>query len=324
MDVRPSPLRAGSDKDAILANVALLYYGEGMTQGEIAKRMRLSRATIVNFLREARERGIVDIRVEGRSLAGSQVGRELCARYGLEDVYVSRPAEEGPADRAQALAQLARVAGMAFLDILEPGDRVGVAWSLTVHLMSQQIPRRPVEGVEVCQMVGSMFSERVPAAETCAIQTATAIAARCYTLHAPGLVASADLARVFLAEPTIRRQLDRLERLDLAVTSIGDMSPDTHLVAAGIASPAQIADAARAGARGIICCRFIDARGAPCPMPPDDRLIGIAIPTLRRARKRMLVVCGPERAEAVRAAIRGGLVSHLCVDQALAEALLAD
>lgn len=324
MSQKSPPIRAGNDKEALLANVALLYYGDGLTQGEIARRMKVSRATIVNLLREARERGIVDIRVHGRYIANTTLARDLRARYGLSDVYVSRAGEEGRASRADELAQLARVAGEALLDVLEPGDRLGIAWSETIHRMALEIPRQAVPGVEVCQMVGSMVSSRISAAETCAIEIANALSARCFTLHAPGVVASRELAQIFLAEPTIRAQLERLDLLDLAVTSIGTLSPDTHLVAAGIATPDELSAALAAGARGIVCCRYIDAEGEACRVAPDDRLIGIDIPTLRRARKRMLVVCGADRAHAVRAAIRGGLVSHLCLDYALAERLLAD
>lgn len=327
MNVQPAPARSQTDKDAFLANVALLYYGEGLTQGDIAQRMKVSRATIVNMLREARERGIVEIRVDGRSLAASNVARELRERFGLADVYVSRTGErkggEGRApDPAGDLAQLARVAASAFCDILEPGDRVGVEWSRTIHMMAQQLPRLAVEGVEVCQMVGSMVSTHLPASESCAILIANALSARCYTLHAPALVANAELARIFLSEPTIRAQLERLNELDMIVTAIGTVSDDTHLIAAGMATPEDVAAARAAGARGIMCCRYITAEGKACRMPPDDRLIAVEIEMLQRARKRLLVVRGAERAEAALAAIRGGLATHLCVDQKLAEALL--
>lgn len=322
MTMQPAPARSQTDKDAFLANVALLYYGEGLTQGDIAQRMKVSRATIVNMLREARERGIVEIRVDGRSLAASNVARELRERFGLADVYVSRAGEGRAPDPAGDLAQLARVAASAFCDILEPGDRVGVEWSRTIHMMAQQLPRLAVEGVEVCQMVGSMVSTHLPASESCAILIANALSARCYTLHAPALVANAGLARIFLSEPTIRAQLERLNELDMIVTAIGTVSDDTHLIAAGMATPEDVAAARAAGARGIMCCRYITAEGKACRMPPDDRLIAVEIEMLQRARKRLLVVRGAERAEAALAAIRGGLATHLCVDQKLAEALL--
>lgn len=322
MSVQSTQARTQTEKDAFLANVALLYYGEGLTQSDIAQRMKVSRATIVNMLREARERGIVDIRVDGRSLAASNIARDLRERFGFADVYVARAGEGKATDTETDLAQLARVAASAFCDILEPGDRVGVEWSRTIHELARQLPRLTVEGVEVCQMVGSMVSAHLPASESCAILIANALSARCYTLHAPALVANAELARIFLSEPTISAQLKRLSQLDMSVTSIGTLSPDTHLVTAGMATPADLKAAEDAGACGIMCCRYITAEGNPCPMPPDDRLIAVDIAMLRRVRKRLLVVRGADRAQATLAAIRGGLATHLCVDQALAEALL--
>jgi DNA-binding transcriptional regulator LsrR (DeoR family) len=42
---------------------AWLYYADEMTQSEIAKTLNVSRATVVNYLQEARSRGIVSIRI---------------------------------------------------------------------------------------------------------------------------------------------------------------------------------------------------------------------------------------------------------------------
>ena len=75
--------------DGYLANIALLYYQEGLNQSEIAKRLGLSRTTILNYLKEGRERGIVDIRVNGETLNSSKMARDLAQKYKLEGVYVA-------------------------------------------------------------------------------------------------------------------------------------------------------------------------------------------------------------------------------------------
>ena len=72
-----------------LANIAILYYQEGLNQGQIADRLGLSRATIVNYLKECRDRGIVDIRVNGESLRSSSTGQELRKMFSLDDVYIA-------------------------------------------------------------------------------------------------------------------------------------------------------------------------------------------------------------------------------------------
>ncbi len=313
------------DKDRILSNVALLYYGEGLTQSEIAKRMDVSRATIVNMLREGRERGIVEIRVDGDVLAASTISRQLCSKFGLADAYVSRSRAEGtgPATRSESLAQLARVAGMAILDVVEDGNTVGVAWGETIKAVSEAMPFERAKGVEVCQMIGSMVSDRVPASEDCAIKIANRLGAVCFTLHAPAVLSSAALAETLRTEPTIAAQLQRLEQLDVAIFSVGNTAPDTHLVAAGIAKPEELTAAVSAGAKGIVCCRYLDAAGHKISLAPDDQIVAVDIDHIKNARKRLLIASGDDRAEAVLACLSGGMVSHLCVDEPLANLLVS-
>lgn len=317
--------KSGStDKDLMLANVALLYYGEGLNQSDIAKRMDVSRATVVNMLRESRERGIVEIRVNGDMLSASTLSRDLCTKFGLVDAYISRSrsGKTGSAPRAETLDQLGRVAGMAFLDIVSPGDTVGVAWGETIKAVSSAIPRQQVADVTVCQMIGSMVSDRVPASEDCTIRIANRLDATCFTLHAPASLSSPKLAAELRAEPMIASQLGRLNALDMAVFSIGNMDAETHMVSAGIASPQELEQAVKTGAKGIVCCRFIDENGQHVLLPTDDRTIAIAIDELRAPAKKLLICAGTGRAEAVLAAIKGDLVTHLCVDEALALSLL--
>ncbi|WP_299547381.1 sugar-binding transcriptional regulator [uncultured Tateyamaria sp.] len=311
------------DRTARLSNVALLYYGEGLTQSEIAKRLQVSRVTVVNLLREARDQGIVEIHVNGEQLKESTLARELASKFDLEDVYVSDVFDTQAVDRAAVLRQLGRVASMAFLDIVEPGDRIGIAWGETIMAMSDALPRVRVEGAEVSQLIGSMISKRVPASENCTIRIASQIGAVCYTLHAPALASTPELAQLFRDEPTIATQLERLQNLDMVAYSIGNLSDETHMAAAGMTTVKELHAAQAKGARGIICCRFIDADGRGISLPPTDRIIASELADLRAAKKRMLVVCGEDRLDAIQAAIMGGLATHLCIDAALGKALLS-
>lgn len=315
--------KSSGKKDALLANVALLYYGQGLTQSEIAKRMQVSRATIVNMLRDSREKGIVEIRVDGSMLSTSSLARELRDKFGLADAYVALSGEpNAETTRAQVLKHVAQVGAAAVLDIAQAGDRIGVAWGETILAVSEMMPKAQLDNVEICQLIGSMTSSRVPASENCAIQMANKLGATVFTLHAPGIVATAQLAETFRNEPTIKAQIARLDAMDMTIASIGNTSDETHLADAGMATVDEVEAAREAGAVGIICCRYIDANGNALAMEPDARLIATSLKSLRKPSKRLLIVCGVDRADATLAALRGGLVSHLCVDQGLAEALI--
>ena len=307
----------------MLSNVALLYYGEGLTQGEIARRMQVSRATIVNMLKDCRDLGIVDIRVEGKHLKGSTLSRELRDKFDLQDVYVAQYGEVAVGDDQDG--PVAPSGARCF----DRNHRCHPAWRSCRNRLGrdndlggrrdavpfrQQCRNLPVDRVDDFRTgrgVGKLYDpDRAQAG------------ARSYTLHAPSLISTAELADRLRSEPTIRTQLERLRTLDMTIASVGNVEPETHLVAAGIATRQELEDARAAGAVGVICCRYLDVDGQEVEMPPNDRLVAADIRDLRAAGKRLLAVCGLDRAAATLAAIRGGLVTHLCVDQFLGKALL--
>src|SRR5215510_4630065 len=67
---------------------AWLYYEERMTQEEVAERLGVSRASVVNFLQEARDRGVVTIAVAPEHLRNVRAARELSKRFGLTSCVV--------------------------------------------------------------------------------------------------------------------------------------------------------------------------------------------------------------------------------------------
>ena len=55
----------------------------------------------------------------------------------------------------------------------------------------------------------------------------------------------------------------------------------------------------------------------------DSRMIGITLDELKALPNRLCVAGGPEKIQALRAALRGGYITHLVTDADAAEALLA-
>ena len=303
-----------------LANIALLYYQEGLNQGQIADRLGLSRATIINYLKEGRDRGIVDIRVNGESLRTSSTGQELRKMFDLDDVYISN---SGPKfDYSLALRQTARVAALAFYNIIEPGDVIGVAWGETIRSVGENLPNRKIANTSVCQIIGSMESDRVLSAEDCAIQIANRISAQCYTLHSPAILSSNSLAQELRQEETIKAQLKRLKNLSAIITSVGDLSDSTHILSSGIISESELAEIKDAGGAGFICSGFIRADGTMLSHHLQERMIAIQLEDILKTPKRILVASGLKKVSAVTAALKGKFVTHAILDFELAKEIL--
>jgi dihydroxyacetone kinase len=317
----------GQRNDSVLANVALLYYKEGLTQSDIAKRLRVSRATVVNYLRSARERNIVDIRINGNSFASSTLTSELREKFDLRDAYIASTtpgAEEQK--RQEQNRQVARVGGIALCELVREDEKLGIAWGETIHLLVQDMPLGRIPGLQVCQMIGSMESPLLPhsTAEYCAIRVANCLNADCHTLHAPAVLSTSSIAESLRAEPIIKAQLKRLKKLDRAIFSVGNCDLDTHIVQSGIAKRKDLLWYKKMGAVGVLCGRFVDEQGEAIMGELDERLIGINLSDLGKCSEGLLVVSGLEKRSAVLAALRGGYVTHLVIDEITAKSLLDD
>ena len=75
-----------TEKDYV--KVAIMYYDEGMTQAEIAKKMGVSRSLVSKILIDAREAKIVEIFINSQSVFTTKLERELEQRFGLQDAVV--------------------------------------------------------------------------------------------------------------------------------------------------------------------------------------------------------------------------------------------
>ncbi|KIT15637.1 sugar-binding transcriptional regulator [Jannaschia aquimarina] len=296
------------------ARAAYLYHVEDLSQAEVAAKLGVSRATVHNLLREARETGLVRVTLDPDLLSRAEAAQNLTARYDLQSAVVF------PGDNEEAALKAA--AGM--LEGLVPhGARLGVAWGETVYRLAQHLPPARRGDLTVVQVVGSMASPHGFNAEDCSSLIAQRFGTTCVNLHAPAVLSNPALVAALEAEPIIARQLDALRGCDAVLFAVGLADKDSHIVQAGVVDPATLDDYAARGAVGVVAGRFIDAEGREMRGSMDGRLIGIDLAALRAVPLRIGVAFGARRAGSLQAALRNGLVTHLLTDSGAAGPLLS-
>ncbi|MEM9632406.1 MAG: sugar-binding transcriptional regulator [Pseudomonadota bacterium] len=308
--------RSRSQEDAIL-EVTWCYYQEGMNQNEIAERLGISRATVVNYLAEARKRDYVRISLDSDVFRNQELARGLVDRFGLQDAVVI-PSSPGGAD--QSLDRVTRVVADWLPNLLEPGDRLGVAWGETVYRVAEAAPRITMEDLTVVQLVGSRPAALGFAAETCSATLARRYGAHCVNLHVPLLLSDKGLVERLKQEPVIRMQLQAVADCNKTIFACGTCQSESHVVQTGLLDRDDIADCASKGAIGVICGRLIDHDGNGLNREIEDRMIAVTLDQMRNKEMGLLVGSGPQRAEPMLAAIRGGYATHVatCSDTAAA------
>lgn len=311
----------GSRQDDNIIEAAWLYFHDGLNQSEIAQRLDVSRASVVNYLAEARRRDYVRITLDSDLFRYNKFGSDLKKKYGLDDVLVV-PADTSSEQRSSE--RVIRAASDWLPQLLEAGDHLGVAWGETIYRLAEVSPKLALYDVTIVQMLGSKPSEIGFAAENCAATLAERFGAHCVNLHVPLLLSNAALCESLKAEPMIARQLKMIENCKKVIFACGTTTRDSHIAMTGLLDESTLADMHGKGASGVICGRIIDKNGNPMPAPNEDQMIGITLEQMRSKEMGMLVSAGLDRIASAKAAMRGGYVTHLVTCSTSAEQLLRE
>ena len=208
--------------------------------------------------------------------------------------------------------------------LLEPGDRLGVAWGETISRVAETAPRQSIDDLTIVQLVGSRPAAMGFAAETCAAALASRFSANLSNLHVPLLLSDRELTERLKVEPVVATQLEAVEACNKVIFACGTVDDDSHIRRTGLLTTEELAGYRAKGATGVICARLIDAEGKPMPAGIEERMIGVTLDQMREKTLGLLVASGRDRVLPSRAAILGGYVTHFATCSDTAQLLLGD
>ncbi len=311
-------------REELLATVASLYYKLDRSQAEIAGRFGVSTSKISRMLKEARDRGIVDIRIHMPIPRDIALEHDLCAAYGLRDALVLQSGSES--DDEQLLVACGRLAA-AWLEreipALPAGATIGVAWGRSVYAAISAVSEMPKEQIDVIQIMGGVGSENVDSPDIARI-LATRLGGRHFDLHAPIMVEQSESREILLGERSLRETLERGRRVKLAVAGIGAVDEEaSSFLRAGLLTRDVLAGLREQEAVGEMVGRFYKLDGTVLGIEINQRVIGIELDDLRRIPNSLAVARGLAKVEAIVGALRGRLVTVLATDDVTARGVLA-
>lgn len=321
--VTRSRFRTPEDTD-ILANIAEDYYIGGKNQDAIATRYRISRSYVSRLLRRARETGVVEITVHREIQRNLELEAAIEARFRLTRCLV---VADGAVDPDGSLRYAGQLAVGLLAEVLAPDSSLGLAWGNGVRATIDALTPGRISARRVVQMFGGLSAAppEIMSGEL-VTEAAHALGASADRLHAPWVVDSAELARSLLDQPDIAAVLRRAADADVALAGIGarGRASSALLFNDRYLSPSEIHEIDEDGAVGDICGRLFDQEGRACRASVMGRVIGLELDTIRQIPLVIGVATGREKADAIRAAMRGGLVHALATDADAARSVLND
>ena len=191
-------------------------------------------------------------------------------------------------------------------------------------LIHHMRPSKPLEDITVVQAMGNIDSSPGPYD---AVELGRTLASRWQgrfvTLNVPAILPDQETCRQFLALDQIKQVIRQLGRVNQAFVGIGTLE-NSVFVERGVLKPEQVSILRKAGAVGEMLGRFYDARGHECRTEFRDRVVSLPLQQVRAIPEVTAVVTGADRSRAVAAAIRGGLIKGVVIDETAAAAVLEE
>jgi DNA-binding transcriptional regulator LsrR (DeoR family) len=312
-------LSADRPSEVVLAaQVARQFYLEGVSKVDIADQLGISRFRVARLLDSARDAGMVRIEIglPGASLDAG-LSAELCSAFGLKHAFVFN----FPDDDEQALRyRLGEAVGQALMDIIRPGDVLGMSWSRTLGGLAASLTQIPP--CPIVQLTGA-----VPPPDGRDLLDLVRSVARvgggsAHVFYAPMILDDAQTAAAMRRQGDIAGAFALVPSVTIAVVAIGAWAPGLSTIYDAV-SVAERDALASLGVCAEVAGVFVGQDGRSVATPLDRRMIVTPGSALERIPFVLAVAYGVAKSPAVRAAIRGGLVHGLVTHARLARTLLS-
>lgn len=306
----------------LIARVAQMYHVERQRQADIASHLRISQATVSRMLKRAQEEEIVRTTVVSPSGTFGELEAALRANFSLSEAIVVECSEDRD---GSIMARIGEAAAHYVEATLQADEIIGVSsWSETILKMVDNIhPMKNGKAKYVVQTLGGIGN---PTVQIHANQLTTRLArltgAEAHLLNAPGVAQSPEAKLVLLEDTYMRETMDLFEKISLLIVGIGPMEPSGMLARSGnIFSSRELAEVEEAGGIGNISLRFFDANGGFVKTPLDERVIGMTLEEHAKADRVIALAGGQSKTDAIRGALRTGIIDLLITDKFTASRL---
>ena len=308
-------------REELLTEVATLYYVDHFTQGQIARQISRSVATVSRLLAEAEAKEIFEVRVRYPVPLAPELQAALVARF---DLRVARVARVSPDEPHNHLSQVGDLAARYLTTLLADGAIVSVGWGTSVYEAVRAVKSAPYRDIRVVQGNGALGS-LLPAIGTPLITQVLAerVNGTPHFLPAPLIVESTAIREALARDPQFKETLDLVGQSDIAVVGIGLADPvHAGLCRAGYLDDWGIERIRANGAVGDVMCEFFDIYGRIQTTDVSERVMGMRLADLHNTRAVIAVAGGADKAPAILGALRSGMVHVLITDNEAARRVL--
>lgn len=309
-----------NNRNQLIYQTALLYYEDQKTQTEIAKILQISRPTVAQFLKEAREGGIVQITISPNFSSSSEASKDLLEKYNLQTAIITPTEKSEQQTKANMGKALAAFVEHRAYDL----HSIGLGWGTTLHEFVQAANPLHFGHLSIVPLMGgaSIESLHLHSNHLC-FRLAEKYQAAVSYYYAPAIADSPQQKQELMNSSFIKQAHKKALEVDLALVSIGNPAQSSTYKQLGVVSAEDEKDLLEKEVIGDALATFYDQDGQAVETSLSQRMVGISLEELEMMNEVAILASGKSKARSLFALLQKGCVDHIIIDQEVAEYLLA-
>ncbi|MEO6748773.1 MAG: sugar-binding transcriptional regulator [Casimicrobiaceae bacterium] len=305
-------------ESGLAIRAAWLYYVHGLTQAAVADHLGVSRVKVHRLIALAHEQNSVKVFVEGGAAECIALEQALKQHFNLRFCSVVPSDADALGRGFDAVSRSLGVAAALYLhQYLEQNGKcsIGVGHGRTLAAVADALPKMARPHAQFVSILGSLTRQSTANPFDVIYRFAERTGGAGYFVPAPFFVDSVDDAEILRGQRVVKDVLALARKTDLVLVGIGNLRNTP-----AIYEPERRALAAL-GIVGELLGQFLDRDGRAVDCDMAQRSISLRLDELR-GRTVIGVAGRTEKAVAIRATLRSGLLSGLVTDEATARKVL--
>jgi DNA-binding transcriptional regulator LsrR (DeoR family) len=301
------------------ARAGWLYYIAGNTQDEIAKKLKVSRATAQRLVSLCLSERLITFKLEHPIAACMELAARLTEKFSLRYCEVvptdavSPASVTGVANRAAALLESTLRA--------EKPAIIAIGTGRTMRAAVEQVPPMDCPNHQLVSLVGNISPDGSASFFDTLARLADLTKARHYPVPLPVFLATETERQQVLKIAPVSRVRALAEKADLRLVGIGQIDQNAQVYVDGFVTRDELLEMLRLGAVAEVTAWAIDTEGRVINGGMNKRLTSVPLP-IPAKNLTVAAALGPSKVLPIRAALKGRIINGVITDEATAQALL--
>lgn len=306
-----------------LVRTSVLYYTANLTQQEVAEKMGTTRQAVCKYLSDAKEYGIVEIKINNPISETHSLEKELIARFGLKSAIV---VPGNLKDDAVIRHEISRVSTPLVLDIMKTGIKnIAFSWGRSVFDFIKYFPEGEIfTGVNIFPAMGAsnnaasyyMINEMVR-------DFAEKIQAKPNFIFLPLNPETHDDYLHYTSTQLYKKTLKSWSEIDLLILGIGSRISADNMIRQSY--PGEMEVMLKFDPNmivGDVFTKYFDINGHFYSVPETEILLTMPQDLFANIKRVVALAGGAEKAKSILGALRTGRITDIITDETAAEIVL--